>query len=394
MKRNIIKTNQDNLSLKTNYIYHHNRDHNRNKQQDISLSPVSFFSNTHTDDKKNNEYQIEEDGLLCQNCINRKLIQDKESKRIQEERESVINNQYNNDLIYRLKQLKETTIANQINKREIIAKEIGKNLLKFQIKSKDELIDKNEQPEVFIKENNYDCYLKARQLRNNNENMIQRNIDKFVIKDNQKDDYFAKYIDKRYDNPFINSYESDDYQKNLRKYHNDLRKQIEDNMVNRNKKYEKDLLNDHLLIEKNNQQSLKENHEIEAKKRNKMNKLREYNSMMIKEKNDRLNREHEMNKEDDIKYRRKIKQELDDYHQMKENKKRNMMKEYKNFLDLIVKEKEKKKRINYMTSSQNNIENYLLISNYNKDSIHQCFICHQKYPKKILTKNPFAKAQL
>lgn len=321
MKRNIIKTNQDNLSLKTHYIYKSKRDHNRNRQQDISLSLVSFFSNTHTDDKKNNEYRLREDGLLCQNCINKKLIQEKESKRIQEERESSINNQYNNDLIYRLKQLKEATIANQINKREIIAKEIGKNLLKFQIKSKEELIDKNEQPEVFIKENKYDCYLKARQRRNNNDFMIQSNIDKFVIKD-IKDDYYAKYIDKRYDNPFfINSYESDDYQYNLRKYHNDLRKQIEDNMVNRNKKYEKDLLNDHLLIEKNTHQSLKENHEIEAKKRNKMNKLREYNSMMIKEKNDRLNREHEMNKEDDIEYRRKIKQELNDYHQMKENKK-------------------------------------------------------------------------
>lgn len=71
-----------------------------------------------------------------------------------------------------------------------------------------------------------------------------------------------------------------------------------------------------------------------------------------------------------------------------------MMKEYKNFLDLIAKEKEKKIRINFITSSQNNIENYLLISNYNKDSIHQCFICHKKYPKKILTKNFFCKSTI
>lgn len=119
MKHNIIKANRENQTLKTNYTFKHKRTLN-NTKQDLPLSLLSSFSNP----QQNNELYINNNCLLCQNCINQHLIQDKQ-KKLQREKESVNDYQYEDIIIDKLRHNKEITIANKINKREQQEKVVG-----------------------------------------------------------------------------------------------------------------------------------------------------------------------------------------------------------------------------------------------------------------------------
>ena len=206
------------------------------------------------------------DQLICNNCINKELM---EAKR-QREKE-LENTEIPNDVQDRLNRMRQDQIQNKINKRIKLSEEAAKNLRGIP-KEKEKLIRENENATFFLNDAQKigKDPLKDKIMKNFRNNKGNRNLNKSFDNSSKRkiDNYYRKYVDN-YKEP-----ERTDANKKYdqMKYINDLENQIENNQrlkANR-QKYENDIVNKHR--EKENEIYLK-NMENERLKKQKLKQI-------------------------------------------------------------------------------------------------------------------------
>ena len=334
-------------------------------------------NNNYCSQNKNDEY------LLCQNCINERLIEDKRRQR-------ELSRKSNAPQIFedKFKNYSENRIREKVEQRERNIKEIANNLEKWNnLSDKDKLIKENENSINPLYQDNHNyLYEKFRTKYEKKQKLINDNYNKFQnLERPEITDYFRNYVNNpkytgiSYGEYKPKKYDIDNYRKDLDEQinyrNNKIKKEKEEDILRENEQYNSALKN----LEN-------ENKEKEIKKNKMKEELIKGNLELI---NSKKLRNQKIN-EEDLKYR--------DYYD-----KENMI--YKNEL---LKEKDKKRKINkeFVIENQKNlsrirrkkveemIENEKYRYNDNsyeppKEATAECSNCHKIYPRKLLTSNAY-----
>ena len=404
----IIEDNYPNNSHKKDiYTYYDYKNRNKNISKDNIENEENVNTNNYSNRKTkpiirpsksaipnkrkcshNNYYQESttkgtNEILLCQNCINERLIAEKKRKK-ELSRESDIPEVFED----KYKNYSQNLIKEKVLQREKNIKELYNNLEKFnEISDKDKLIKENENSINPLYQNNHNyLYEKFRTNYEKKQKLIKDNFNKFQNPERPEiTDYFANYVNnpkyqaieygeykpKKYD---INNYRKDlNDQINYR--NNKIRREREEDKIRENQQYNSALLNFE-----------KENKEKEKKKRRMKEELIRGNLELIKSKKQRK----EKLNEEDLRFR--------EYYNKEDM-------EYQNDL---LKERVRQRKINqeFAFENQKNLgrirrrkEEQLIEDGkyrYNdysyeppKEVTAECSACHKIYPKKLLTSNVY-----
>lgn len=404
----IIEDNYPNNSHKKDiYTYYDYKNRNKNISKDNIENEENVNTNNYSNRKTkpiirpsksaipnkrncnhNNYYQESttkgtNEILLCQNCINERLIAEKKRKK-ELSRESDIPEVFED----KYKNYSQNLIKEKVLQREKNIKELYNNLEKFnEISDKDKLIKENENSINPLYQNNHNyLYEKFRTNYEKKQKLIKDNFNKFQNPERPEiADYFANYVNnpkyqaigygeykpKKYD---INNYRKDlNDQINYR--NNKIRREREEDKIRENQQYNSALLNFE-----------KENKEKEMKKRRMKEELIRGNLELI---NSKKQRKEKLN-EEDLRFR--------EYYNKEDM-------EYQNDL---LKERVRQRKINqeFASENQKNLgrirrrkEEQLIEDGkyrYNdysyeppKEVTAECSACHKIYPKKLLTSNVY-----
>ena len=404
----IIEDNYPNNSHKKDiYTYYDYKNRNKNISKDNIENEENVNTNNYSNRKTkpiirpsksaipnkrncnhNNYYQESttkgtNEILLCQNCINERLIAEKKRKK-ELSRESDIPEVFED----KYKNYSQNLIKEKVLQREKNIKELYNNLEKFnEISDKDKLIKENENSINPLYQNNHNyLYEKFRTNYEKKQKLIKDNFNKFQNPERPEiADYFANYVNnpkyqaigygeykpKKYD---INNYRKDlNEQINYR--NNKIRREREEDKIRENQQYNSALLNFE-----------KENKEKEMKKRRMKEELIRGNLELI---NSKKQRKEKLN-EEDLRFR--------EYYNKEDM-------EYQNDL---LKERVRQRKINqeFASENQKNLgrirrrkEEQLIEDGkyrYNdysyeppKEVTAECSACHKIYPKKLLTSNVY-----
>lgn len=326
---------------------------------------------------KKNEY------LLCQNCINARLI---EAKRRKNEllKKSSISNVFED----KYKNYSQNLIREKVRQREKNIKEIFNNLEKLnELSDKDKLIRQNENSinPLYGDNHNY-LYEKFRTNYERKQKLIKDNFNKFQ---NFERPEITNYYNNYVNNPKYKSIDYGEYKPKIYDINN-YKKDLDDQINYRNNKMkrerEEDKMRENEVYNMNLRNMEDENKQKELKKKKMKEELIKGNLELInakKQKREKLN-------EEDLKYR--------DYYNKESI-------EYKNDL---LREKNIQKKINqqFLMDNQRNLsrikrkkeeqmkkeENYRY-NDYSyeppKEITAECYGCHKIYPKKLLTPNAY-----
>ena len=333
--------------------------------------------NNESPPKENNAY------LLCQNCINDRLIEEKRRKEELRKKSSIPQPFEDKYKFYN-----ENKIREKVQQREKNIAEIYNNLEKWNsLNDKDRLIKENENSINPLYQDNHNyVYEKFQKKYERKQKLINDNYNKFQnLERPEITDYFRNYVNnpkytgisygeykpKKYD---VNGYRKElDDQINYR--NNKKRREKEEDMIRENQQYSSDLKN-----------MENEKKEKEMKKRKMKEELIKGNLELI---NSKKLRNKKMN-EEDLKYRDFYNKEDMAYKNELLRKKDQQRKKNKEFLN------ENKRNLSRIRRKkvEENIENEKY--KYNDDSFEpqkeptaQCSGCNKIYPRKLLTSNAF-----
>ena len=390
------KNNNNNISndYKNFEDYNGNIEEN-NKLRNKDIKPILRSSKSAIPNKRNihqsnyNNYNNEsppkenKDYLLCQNCINDRLIEEKRRKEELGKKSSIpqpFEDKYKN--------YNESKIREKVQQREKNMAEIYNNLEKWnRLNDKDRLIKENENSINPLYQDNHNyVYEKFQKKYERKQKLINDNYNKFQnLERPEITDYFRnyvnnpKYIGISYGEYKPKKYDVDGYRKVLDEQinyrNNKKRREKEEDRIRENQQYSSDLKN----LEN-------ENKEKEVKKRKMKEELIKGNLELI---NSKKLRNKKMN-EEDLKYR--------DYYDKEDM-------EYKNELlrKKVQQRKKNKELVNENKKNLSRIRRKKVEENiekgkykYNDDSFEpqkeptaQCSGCNKIYPRKLLTSNAF-----
>ena len=332
---------------------------NVNKRTKIMRPSKSALPNKRTSCDHNHDEDNNKEGkefLLCQNCINEKLIEEKRRQKELNKKSSVpavFEDKYKN--------YSQNLINEKLRQREKNTKEIYQNLEYWnELNEKDKLIKQNENSiNPLYKDNHNYVYEKFRTNYERKQKLIKDNYNKFQNPERAEiTDYYNNYIN----NPKYKGIDYGEYRP--KKYDMD--------------NYRKDL-DEQVRYKKN-----KKMREKELKKRKMKDELIRGNLELINAKQ----RNKEKLNEEDLKYREYYDRQNMEYKYdllNEKQRKRNISKEYYN---------ENQKNLNRIRRRKDlqMIENEKYKYNDNsyeppKEPTAECSRCHRIYPKKFLTPN-------
>ena len=384
LNENINKYNYNNYD-EDNNIYNDNYNQKRNPIMRSSKSAIfnKRKFNHYNYNNENNSNQTNSEYLLCQNCINSRLIEAKRRKN-----EMLKQSNTPNFFEDKYKNYSENLIKEKVRQREKNIKEIYNNLEKWnELSDKDKLIKQNENSINPLYQDNHNyLYEKFRTNYERKQQLIKDNFNKFQ---NFERPEITTYYNNYINNPKYKSIDYGEYKPkiyDINNYRKDLDDQINYRKNKIRKEREEDKMREREVYNMNLKNIEDEKKEKELKKRKMKEELIKGNLELInakKQKKEKLN-------EEDLKFR--------DYYN-KENL------EYKNDL---LREKNKQKKINkeFLIENQKNLsrirrkkeEQMMKDGNYRysdysyeppKEVTAECSGCHKIYPKKLLTPNAY-----
>ena len=361
---------------------------NANKRTKIMRPSKSALPNKRTSYDHNHNYNYNEDDnkegkefLLCQNCINEKLIEEKRRQKELSKRSSVpavFEDKYKN--------YSQNLINEKLRQREKNTKEIYQNLEYWnELNEKDKLIKKNENSiNPLYKDNHNYVYEKFRTNYERKQKLIRDNYNKFQNPERAEiTDYYNNYINNPkyqgidYGEYRPKKYDMDNYRKDLdeqvRYKNNKKKREKEEDKIRENQQYNSDLK--YLENEKR---------EKELKKRKMKDELIRGNLELINAKQ----RNKEKLNEEDLRYREYYDKQNMEYQNdllNEKQRKRNISKEYYNENQKNLSRIKRRKEEQIIEN-----ENYKYNdSSYEppKEPTAECSRCHRIYPKKLLTPN-------
>ena len=389
--------NKDNYNLYNDYndnndYINNNNNNNYNYNYKINKKPIirpskSALNNLRRS-KYNNYYNAESkkeknNYLLCQNCINKSLI---EEKRYKEE----LNKKLDIPEIYedKYKNYSKNLIKEKVEQREKNIKEISDNYKKWnELNDKDKLINQYENSVNPLYQNNHNyAYEKFKKNYEKKQKLINDNYDKFqnyersgiinyynnyVNNDKCKPIEYGEYKEKQYD---INNYRKDlDEQINYRE--KQKRREREEDIKRENQQYNSAIKN----LEN-------ENKEKELKKKRMKEELIKGNLELI---NAKKMKKEKLNKED-LKYKEYYNQENIRYNNEllnEKNKQKKINKEFEIENQKNLSKIKRKKEEQMIEDEKYKYNDY----SYEppKEITAECSGCHKIYPKKLLTPNAY-----
>ena len=335
----------------------------------------------------NNEYEpnIKEkkDYLLCQNCINSRLIEEKR-------RQKELSKQSDIPEIYedKCRNYSNNLIKEKVKQREKNIKELYNNLEKWrELNDKDKLINEYENSinPLYQANHNY-AYEKFKTNYDKKQKLINQNFDKFqnperpeitkyyknyVNNTKYKPIEYGEYKGKQYD---IDNYRKDlDAQINYR--NNKKRREKEEDIIRENEQY-----NSALKMLEN------ENKEKELKKQRMKEELIKGNLELInakKKKKEKLNQE-------DLQYKEYYNQENLKYNN---DLLREKLKQKKINKEFEIENQKNLSKIRRRKQEQMEKDEKYRYNDYSyeppKEITAECSGCHKIYPKKLLTSNVY-----
>ncbi len=203
----------DNLSEKANSVqtsYKYKK--NKNGPTTISSKDSNHYRYNNYQINEEDSYEISDnDNLICPNCINETLIEDKQRREeLEREREKQINrmydygNDYNNALIDKNRNYDKQLIDEKRRQREYNTNEAIQNLAKINagLSNKDKLIQLNENSRNPLNEGYPDYqYQKFRDEYDRRQKMINDNINKYYPNINNQRPEISSYYENYVNNP-------------------------------------------------------------------------------------------------------------------------------------------------------------------------------------------------
>ena len=396
----------DNLSEKANSIHTSYKYHKKNNGNN-SISSGCSCNHKNENNQYNDDDSVsmsENDNLICPNCINNVLIEEKQ-KRNEKDKENNNSNGYFQDYN---KNYEKDLIDERRRQREYNTNEAIKNLAKINadLNSKDRLIQENENSRNPFEGGNDYKYQRFQDNYNRKQKMIDDNIDKYFpnkgIENPNIDSYYDNYVynnnnknnNINKDSGYKNGINGDNYEKDKKKeeYIKSLEDQI--NYKNELKKKERE-------AEKRREQEQYENMQREIKreqeekflKEQKQKKeLLEANMELINQKNKQKMKE----LEDKQKYREYYDRENEEYQkelakkQLEKEKMRNEMynenrSEYENKKRFKEQERNNDDNNNNQDKIDFNCQNKCNV----KERMGRCCRCQRVFPRKMLTINRY-----
>ena len=381
---NINNNINDNINNNINNNYYYN-----NKK----IKPIVRPSKSAIPNKRNcvhNHYKNNESAskdknnfLLCQNCINERLIEEKRRKNELSKKSSipdVFEDKYKN--------YSENLIREKVLQREKNIKEIYNNLEKWnELNDKDRLIRENENSINPLYQDNHNyLYEKFRKNYENKQKLIKDNFNKFQNNERPEiTDYFINYVN----NPKYKGIDYGEYKPKIYDIDN-YRKDLDEQINYRNNKIKKEKEEDKKRENLNYNSEMKsieiEKREKEMKKKKMKEELIKGNLELIKTKKQRK----EKLNEEDLKYRDIYNKENIEYKNDLLRQKNRQQKLNKEFL---MENQKNLGRIKRRKEEQMMEDEKYRYNDYSyeppKEITAECSNCHKIYPKKLLTSNAY-----
>ncbi len=378
-------------SIQTSYKYH------KKKNENNTLSSTMDRQN---DQQCNDELSVsisDNDNLICANCINSVLIEEKQKRDYFDKEKTNSNGFLQDDNNYEQKVIDEKRRQREHNTNEAI-----KNLAKIKadLSSKDKLIQLNENSRNPLNDGlpDYqyqkfkDEYIKKQKLINDNINKyhpqsanerpeITSYYDNYVYNNKKNNDREAEYNDennKNYGEKSPNDQKKKEYLKSLEdqiNYRNELKRREQEEDIKREqqqyeamqKEMKKEEEEKYLKEKKQREELIRANNELIYQK----------NKLKMKELEDKLKYKEYYDKDNEEYKKELIKQKLEN-----ERKKKEMYNDNKNE---YVNDRNNKKYDNY-----NNIDNEDKDGHIkNKEKMGRCCRCHRIFPRRLLTINRY-----
>ena len=389
----------DNISEKSNSVqtsYQYRK--KKNGQNSIS----SKYSEDHLNNQQNNEELSvsisDNDNLICANCINSVLIEEKQKRDFQDKDNENTNGFFQGDNNnYERKYIDERRRQREYNTNEAI-----QNLAKINagLSNKDKLIQLNENSRNPLNDGLPDYqYQRFKDEYERKQKMINDNINKYYPKSgNEKseiDSYYDNYVynpkynseNEGYNNKNINKYEDNvpkginkqEYLKSLEdqiNYKNELKrrekeedkKREQEQYENLQKKIKEEEMEKHLKEQKQKEELIRANKEL----------INQKNKLKIKE------------LEDNLKYKEYYDRENEEYKKQLMNQKLENERKKKDMYNDNFNEYDNRKNVKEQDKYNNNNNNEDVgYKNINKEKMGRCCRCHRIFPRRLLTINRY-----
>lgn len=326
-----------------------------------------------------------DENLLCADCINKYLMDQKNKRDIEDNEYNNIN--INPPYLDKYKEYNQKIINDKIKNREDNINNIKDKFKDQYMQSKNNYIDKLENCDNFMNSVNTNyLYEKAKKNQELNQKIIDKNKHKFISEERPEiQSYYDHYINNNYKSYFDRDI-NEKRKQNMENYKNDLLKQI----AYKNKK---------MLQEKENDEKLeKEQYALQLEKANEeyMQKLKKQeelkndvincNNRLIRDKLRKIKKEEDEtfnNDQENIKYMNQL-NEIEK--QKEEERKLNQKKIIQDSYNLYTQEKLKKLK---KLENENNIPYDNCFAHSEDEEMGVCVKCRRIFPRRLLTKNMF-----
>jgi hypothetical protein len=375
---------QDNISVHSSYKYKKNGSHTSSVNNENKVNTNYNRKPSSSSHESIQKYISDEPDLICQNCINEELMEEKRRR----------DKDYYNSLQDQVpgfqdkyKSYNEKYINSKIKEREKNSKEVSNLLNSYNNNDKERLIRENENGLNPMNANNYNDYERFRKNYNLKQEYINNNLDKFMNKERPE---ISAYYNAYVNNPnYSGGLPYGEYRKtpqDLEQYRKDLLNQIE--YKNKLKLSEDDANNRQAALNRINLQRQldEENKEKNLKEKMMKEDLLRGNQILIDEKKKRKMEEENEEKKykeqlDNIMYQN----QLDEENRLRNKKKiqEDLLRANLNNIELenMKKRKEKEEEEKYRYNDK--------AFGHEHEKMGRCCKCHRVFPRRLLTINKY-----
>jgi hypothetical protein len=375
---------QDNISVHSSYKYKKNGSHTSSVNNENKVNTNYNRKPSSSSHESIQKYISDEPDLICQNCINEELMEEKRRR----------DKDYYNSLQDQVpgfqdkyKSYNEKYINSKIKEREKNSKEVSNLLNSYNNNDKERLIRENENGLNPMNANNYNDYERFRKNYNLKQEYINNNLDKFMNKERPE---ISAYYNAYVNNPnYSGGLPYGEYRKtphDLEQYRKDLLDQIE--YKNKLKLSEDDANNRQAALNRINLQRQldEENKEKNLKEKMMKEDLLRGNQILIDEKKKRKMEEENEEKKykeqlDNIMYQN----QLDEENRLRNKKKiqEDLLRANLNNIELenMKKRKEKEEEEKYRYNDK--------AFGHEHEKMGRCCKCHRVFPRRLLTINKY-----
>ena len=330
-------------------------------------------------------HQSHSDNLLCQDCINKALMEDKYQSMLKERNEQFAPAPFEDKLRSHYSQY----YGNKVKSREQQAEQAGDSLSRFKYNGKNDFINSQENGDnTFDRVNSNYLYERAKKNQMEKQKYIEENIDKFTNKERPEiTSYFTHYINNADGkSQLITQYENEEKKKDMdyQQYRKDLQKQIEYKQNLERAQIENDAKIAREQYESMIKEIEKETNEKYLKQQKQKQELMNANLILMNEKMKKLQAE----EEEKQRYNEQYKQEYLNEKEKEDKEALNNRLKMANYLkdNEYYIEKERERRMKEKEEEQKYHYNTDFIPKKNEE-MGECMKCHRVFPRRLLTIN-------